>query len=152
MYSKQEEATLRKQFWTAFGQYLSPIPSSEGNKINWINYKTGVKFISFRMDAFKDHAYIGIEISHTSKEAQEKCFNQFRLLKKDMEAILAEKWEWELSAEKQGKHISRIYQILNGVNIYRQSDWPAIISFLKTGITALDRFWNLNKDIFEMMN
>jgi hypothetical protein len=49
MYSKQEASLLTQQFWTSFGQYLVPVLSAEGEKINWINYKTGEKDIRFTM-------------------------------------------------------------------------------------------------------
>ena len=34
MYSKQEASFLNQKFWTSLGQYLAPIPSAEGEKIN----------------------------------------------------------------------------------------------------------------------
>ncbi len=151
MYSKQEESFLRKQFWTSFGQYLAPIPSAGGSKINWINYKTGIRFINFKMDATKDQAYIGIEVSHNSIATQALYFNHFKTLRKDLENAVAEKWLWEEAVELSVKNISRISKTLNNVNIYRQTDWPQIISFLKTRIISLDHFWNDHKDIFEMI-
>ena len=151
MYSKQEESFLRKQFWTSFGQYLAPIPSAGANKINWINYKTGIKGIHFKMDATIDRAYIGIEISHDSIATQALYFNHFKTLRQDLEKTVAEKWIWEEAVEINGKNISRICKTLNNTNIYRQTDWPQIISFLKTRIISLDHFWNVHKEIFEMI-
>ena len=49
MYSKAEATQLRQAFWTAFGQYMAPVPSAEGETTNWINYKTGFKHLYFRM-------------------------------------------------------------------------------------------------------
>ena len=51
MYSKHEASQLRQEFWTPFGRYMQPVLSSEGERVNWINYKTGAKHIYFRMDA-----------------------------------------------------------------------------------------------------
>ena len=62
MYSKQQASLLRKNFWTRFGQYMRPVKNSEGGSINWLNYKTGIKHIYFRMDANTDHARIAIEL------------------------------------------------------------------------------------------
>lgn len=151
MYSKQEESFLRKQFWTSFGQYLAPIPSAGGNKINRVNYKTGIRSINFKMDATKDQAYIGIEVSHNSIATQALYFNHFKTLRQDLENAVAEKWVWEEVVEVNGKNISRISKTLHHINIYRQTDWPQIISFLKTRIISLDHFWNDHKDIFEMI-
>src|ERR1700712_2887114 len=105
MYSAQEEAALRKQFWTSFGQYLAPIPSAEGKKINWINYKTGVRFISFKMDAINNQSYIGIEISTPDNEKRLAFFNHFKTLWQDEYG----EWIWEQEAIINGKTPSRIY-------------------------------------------
>ena len=53
MYSKEESARLRQQFWISFGQYMKPVPSASGSTVNWTNYKTGVKNIFFKMDVDK---------------------------------------------------------------------------------------------------
>lgn len=149
MYSRQEASILKQQFWTSFGQYLSPIPSATGNKINWINYKTGNRYIHFKMDA-TDHAYIGIEILHKDKETQERYYKHFKTLRPELEAILAEQWKWENNIFINGKQLSRIYHTLPNMNIFKQTDWPGIISFLKPRIILLDRFWVAHNDIFEM--
>ncbi len=71
MYTKQEAGALSQQFWSKFGLYMQPIPSSLGEKVPWLNYRTGIEFLQFRMDADESSAYIGIEISHPQKEIQE---------------------------------------------------------------------------------
>lgn len=152
MYSKQEETFLRKQFWTSLGQYLAPVPSAGGSKINWINYKTGIRFINFKMDVVKDHAYIGIEILHNNPAIQKLYFDHFKTLQMDIEKLLSEKWVWEENVHIDGKNISRIYQTMRHINIYKQTDWPQIITFLKVRIIALDTFWAGHKEIFEMLN
>jgi hypothetical protein len=150
MYDKQEEAYLRKQFWTLFGQYLSPIPSGDAEKINWINYKTGIKSIRFIMDVSNEHAYIAIEISHPDPDKQEKYFRFFNSLKIELEKAVDEKWTWKQADIVKGRNTSRIYKELFNVNIYDKNDWPGIITFLKTRIIALDGFWTAHKDFIEM--
>jgi hypothetical protein len=81
MYSKQEAAQLRQEFWTAFGQYMSPVLSAEGEKVNWVNYKTGEKDIRFRMSADNKTAEIAIELTHKDAGIQQLYFDQFVELK-----------------------------------------------------------------------
>lgn len=69
MYSKQEASKLKQQFWTSFGLYMQPVPSANGEKVNWINYKTGIRHVSFRMNA-GDHADISIELSHPDETSR----------------------------------------------------------------------------------
>ena len=151
MFSKQEATQLRQQFWTSFGQYLSPVPSAGNEKINWVNYKTGVRFISFRMNADDSSAYIAIEISHSLPEQRKMYYEHFLSLKKILEKNLDGKWKWEEEGHNDsGKPVSRIYSELPGVNVFRKEDWPAIISFFKSGITGIDSFWFQYKALFEM--
>lgn len=143
MYSKDEASQLKQAFWTAFGQYIAPHLSAEGLKINWVNYKTGIKHLYFRMQADKHKASIAIEITHPDTGIQELFFEQFLELKNILHSYLNETWEWQPhTTDEYGKPISRIFKETNPVNIFNQADWPAIISFLKPRIIALDEFWS----------
>jgi hypothetical protein len=43
---------------------------------------------------------------------------------------------------------SRAGTSIQQVNIFNRADWPAIISFLKPRMIALDAFWIMAKDSF----
>ena len=152
MYSRQEASQLRQEFWTSFGQYMSPVLSAEGEKINWINYRTGEKDIYFKMQANNKKATIGIELTHKDAGIQHLYFEQFAELKKILENSLGEEWTWQLhTADENGKLISRIYTERNGVSIFKKEDWPALISFFKPRMIALDEFWSIVKYGFEAL-
>ncbi|MEO6490117.1 MAG: DUF4268 domain-containing protein [Ferruginibacter sp.] len=150
MYTKQETAVLKQEFWTALGRYLSPIPSADGNKINWINYKTGVRNIYFRMGADNNRAFVCIEISHPDEETRLKFFQHFQRFPGFFHMYEAV-WNWEKNTEMNGRHISRIFQVIRDVNLFERSDWPMLISFFKTRMLELDKFWSENKVIFEII-
>lgn len=142
MYSKQEASILTQQFWTSFGQYIAPVLSAEGEKINWINYKTGQKNISFNMMADSKTAKIGISLTHKDPVLQEIHFNKLVKLKNMLNQVMGEEWQWQLlTTDGYGKMISEIYTTLPQVNILNKADWPAIISFFKPRIIAFDQFW-----------
>lgn len=145
MYSKQEASLIRKKFWETAGQYFAPMPSASRAKVNWINYKTGVRFISFRLHADEKMAFIGIEISHADPTQRQRHYNQFLGLKKQLQGD----WNWEVGSD-QG--LSRIFAELQGINIYKQETWPQIISFFKERILQLDAFWVGYKEVFEMLD
>ena len=152
MYSKQEAAQLRKEFWTTFGQYMTPVLSSEGEKISWVNYKTGEKNIFFRMEADGKNAVVAIELTHTDKDIQQIYYEQFVQLKKFLKEETGEEWTWQLHAVNEyGKRISRIYIDLPGTSIFRKEDWPKLISFFKNNMIALDQFWSNVKYSFEAL-
>lgn len=149
MYSKELSSKLKTQFWTNFGQYMKPVPGASGLPVNWINYKTGIRNIHFKMDAGNTIAFIAIEISHPQEEQRSHYYDQFLSLKNLLTSTTTFNWQWNEIIETDHKTISSISLQLNDVNILNQADWPAIISFLKPRIMALDAFWAMVKDGFE---
>lgn len=130
MFSKADASQMRQEFWTAFGRYLSPQQSADGEKVNWINYKTGIKHIYFRMEADNQLARIAVVITHSDTGIQELFFEQFTELKPVLHNYLSEVWEWQLHhVDGEGKILSRIYKELPDVSIFNQDDWPKLISF-----------------------
>ncbi len=152
MYTKEQASQLRQAFWTAFGRYIAPHPSADGLKINWLNYKTGLKHVYFRMQADNRQASIAIEITHPDPETQELFFEQFTELKNILHATLEEEWEWTLHiTDEAGSIISRIGKELSPVNVFEQDNWPELISFFKPRLIALDEFWSMAKYSFDSL-
>ncbi|MGB8193345.1 MAG: DUF4268 domain-containing protein [Chitinophagaceae bacterium] len=152
MYSKQEASKLRQEFWTTFGKYMSPALSAEGEKINWINYKTGEKNVNFRMEAGSRSASIGIELSHADTAVQQLYYEHFQQLKHILHAELGEEWKWQLHmSDEHDKTISRIFAEIQNVSLFRREDWPELISFFKPRMIALDAFWSKVKYGFEAL-
>ncbi|OOQ61799.1 DUF4268 domain-containing protein [Mucilaginibacter pedocola] len=150
MYSKDQATQLKQAFWTAFGQYMGPVLSAEGLRTNWVNYKTGVKHIFFKMQADGKKASIAIEIAHPDVELQELFFEQFTTYKAMLHSTLEEDWDWALhTTDDYGKTISRIYTELRPASVFQKDDWPKLISFFKPRIIALDEFWSIVKPMFE---
>lgn len=150
MYNRAEASKIRQSFWTAFGRYLSPLPNSEGVKINWINYHTGFRHVYFRMEADRDKASIYIALTHPDEVDRVLFFERLEQMRLIFLEALGEEWEWEAGTQDEsGRSMAKISKDLKGVSVYNQEDWPAIISFLKPRILGLDRFWNEVKDALE---
>ncbi|MBX2907514.1 MAG: DUF4268 domain-containing protein [Taibaiella sp.] len=150
MYTKEELSRQRQAFWTAFGQYMRPVPGADGERVNWVNYKTGVPGIYFRMDAGNVEARIGIEMTHTDNAMRRSVYDRFVALKGVLHGATGEEWQWNpLLTDESGRTISRIGMQLQGVNISNHDDWPRLISFFKERIVALDEFWSMVKPGFE---
>ena len=134
------------------GKYLAPQLSVDGRKANWLNYRTGFKHLYFRMQADHRTASIAIEITHPDAEIQELFFGQFIELKEILHETLGEEWDWALHIrDENGKIISRIYRTLAPVNVFNQDDWPALISFFKPRLIALDEFWSNAQSSFDSL-
>ena len=131
---------------------MTPIVNAEGLKTNWVNYKTGLKHVYFKMQADKKAASIAIEISHPDAGVQELFFEQFKELKNILNGYLPEPWDWQLhQTDEYGKTISIIGTQITCVSIFNRADWPALISFFKPRIIALDEFWSDAKYAFDAL-
>ena len=131
---------------------MTLVPNSEGQKINWINYKTGVKHIYFRMEVDNKYAYIYIEISHPDKDLRELMYEQFLTYQTVLHQELAEQWIWDpVYYDIHGKETARISMHLDEkISVFKPEDWPTLISFFKPRIIALDAFWSTAKYGFEI--
>jgi hypothetical protein len=142
MFSREEASRIKEEFWTTFGRYMSPIPSAENLKINWMNYHTRLKEVYFRMDAGKKSAVISISMEHPDPDIQELYFEQLLQYKNLLHDTMQEEWEWQLHQPvADGKVISRVYKEIGGVSVFNKDHWPDLISFFKPRIIALDSFW-----------
>ena len=104
------------------------------------------------MEAGKRSASIAIEITHPDTGIQELFFEQFQELKSLLRSSLQEDWEWHLRAlDPSGKAISRIFKQADGISVFDKNDWPALISFFKPRIVALDEFWSDAKYAFDAL-
>lgn len=129
---------------------MRPVANSDGELINWINYKTGSKHIYFRMDADSNGASVAIELYHPDSETRKEYFEKFNQLKSMLLQLTGEPWNWQAAAiDENGKIFSRIGIEIPDISVFNKNDWPAIISFLKPRIISLDSFWNLVKDGFQ---
>ena len=96
---------------------MAPVLSAGGVKINWLNYKTGIRFISFRLYADNRKARISIEITHADKDIRDLYFEQFVQLKHLLHTELKEPWTWAADyRDDMGKPSAVIHHDLPGVN------------------------------------
>jgi len=129
---------------------MAPVISANGEKRNWINYKTGLRHVYFKMDAGRQGALIGIHLRHADLDERSRVYERFRSLKDLLEEMIGESWTWERSAvDENGQSYARIFTELKDRNIFHRDDWPEIISFFKSRMIALDLFWSQAKDILE---
>jgi hypothetical protein len=152
MYSKQEASQLRQEFWTTLGRYMSPVLSAEGEKVNWINYKTGEKSTFFRLHADNKQAFIALEFAQRDTAIQELYFQQLQQLRILFEEEAGSDWTWQLHhCDDQGQVVSRVVAFLEDVSVFRKEDWPQMISFFKPRLIALEAFWSQARYAFEAL-
>jgi len=167
MFTKQESAQIKQEFWTSFGRYMQPIPSASLEPVSWVNYKTGIKGIRYHADAYGKTAVAAIEILHPDPSFCLLFLEQILQLRTQL--IEAGWVDFLISADPQflGKiqelipsyfppsspvvsngKISLIQQ-LDGFTLHNKAHWPELISFFKTKVIQFDRFWSEAKYFFE---
>lgn len=125
--------------------------NAEGESINWINYKTGVKGIYFRTNVDRKFAEVMIQVDHPDPDFRQMIWEQLEEYEIVLHSYIGEEWVWNKNDyDEDGKEISTIKITLENVSIFRDSDWPAIITFLKERIKNLDEFWIDHKESFEI--
>ena len=80
LFSREEASQIKRKFWTSFGQYMKPVFSADGLRVNWINYKTGYKGLAFKMDVDKRQAYIGIQLTQKDSDLRDLFYEQLEEL------------------------------------------------------------------------
>lgn len=144
MYNREQASKLKQEFWTTFGQYLAPQLGADGQKVNWINYKTGHRNFFFRMDADNKEAFIGIVILQKNADLRMLFYEQLEELRGALHGMLEEEWLWETDRfDSSGRPYCSVYTILEGVSVYKREDWPVLIRFFKPRLIALDEFWSM---------
>lgn len=150
MFSKEESYLIRKKFWISFGQYMALQYSVDGTKVNWLNYKTGIKDLYFRSQVDNRSASVFIEMAQKDLDIQQWIYERFEMFENIFNSYCDEKWIWTPKAyDEQGKVISTISIKLENVSIFRETDWSSIINFLKKNLQIIDQFWVENKDAFD---
>ncbi|MFT7615132.1 MAG: hypothetical protein ACI9J3_004121 [Parvicellaceae bacterium] len=149
MYPKEEARELKSLFWTSFGKYMGKHQSASGGKVKWVNYKTGVNDIYFRLKCDSKHAMISIDIQHRDEGIRTLFLEQFQELQKLLTNSLGEEWEWDQYAyAESGQRIIRYSIIRNGVNLFRKDDWQEIFNFFEPRLVGLDSFWSEFNEVF----
>ena len=128
---------------------MKPVLGADAQKRNWLNYKTGVRDLYFRMNADRHSASIAIEMRQADAAERQQQFEKLLALRSLLEQFTGEVWiAGEGLHDENGAPYNRLGAIFNDVSIFRKEDWPALISFFKPRIIALDAFWDLVKDQF----
>ena len=54
---------------------MQPVPGQMAAKGEWVNYKTGIRYLYFRMDADNKKASVAIEIAHPDARHSGFCYS-----------------------------------------------------------------------------
>jgi hypothetical protein len=155
MFTREEVKEINTLFWTSFGKYMQKHKSQFNFHNKWVNYKTGVKDVYFRLKIDKSCAEISIELQHKDSGIRELYFEQFLELKKIFDQQVGT-WEWvehELQQSSEGTYneLSAIRIKLFDVNLYQKDTWQQTFYFFEDYMVKLDEFWADFNELFKQL-
>ncbi len=143
MFSREESAKMRQEFWTSFGKSFPR---------KWILYQTKIKGLSFKFNFDTKKAMVLMEIEG-SLEHRIKYFEKMQSLQDILErdflpnVVYAESYELE-----NGKEVSCIFVEKKGVSIHNRETWQEAMLFLNENMSKMEDFWGEYEDFFRMEN
>lgn len=148
MFSKEEARQLNYDFWNGFHEYMSTIRSSNGRKINWLNYPSDVKNIFIRLEVDQNGARLCFDIQPKDDSIRSILWEQMTELKMVMEEMTVVEPSWiENYFYLDKQYISRIVWEDNTLNFYKTEQREEIYKFLKERLTKFDLFYQEYKEI-----
>ena len=143
MFSREESAKMRQEFWTSFGKSFPR---------KWILYQTKIKGLSFKFNFDTKKAMVLMEIEG-SLEHRIKYFEKMQSLQDILErdflsnVVYAESYELD-----NGKEVSCIFVEKKGVCIHNRETWREAMLFLNENMSKMEDFWGEYEDFFRMEN
>lgn len=134
MFSKEESAKLRKEFWVSFGKSFPK---------KWIFHNTGLKGFAFKFVADRKNAMVCLDLEHPDEIANELLFEQLLSLKNILEEQFLPEIIFDKSYElDNGKIISRIYVIHHKkFSIHNKNTWQACFEFFRETMPKFEAFY-----------
>ncbi|NIJ46518.1 hypothetical protein FHR24_003006 [Wenyingzhuangia heitensis] len=142
MYSKEESAKIRKEFWVSYGKSFPR---------KWVLYNTRIKDFSFKFVADRKKAEVTLDIESSDSIQRELLFDQLLSLKKILETeFLAEVIFDKDYYLENGKLISRIYVVhTTKFSINNKDTWSDCYAFFNETMHQFELFWYEYQDYIE---
>jgi hypothetical protein len=149
MFKKEELKHIRTEFWESFRKQMEKARSASGRRKNWVNYKSNIRDIYFRMDVTGQEAYFAIDIQFQDEGIREIVWEQFMETAALLRSLIGEEMECLPDTElAPGLVVHRLKWSKNNVSLFNPGNHEEIQSFLEEKIKGLDEFWSDFFDLF----
>lgn len=153
MLNREELKAKNIEFWFEFKKYMQKVRSTNGRRMNWLNYPSDVKNIYIRLQVDATGARLCMDIQPKDAGIREIIWEQMGELKKVLENSMNYDTIWiENMHLEDGRDFSRILWELNNVSFYNESDRLIIFEFLKNRLLEFDQFYQEFKEILISLN
>ena len=142
MYSKEESKIIRKEYWDKFKAWSGRKRIKKGKKSKWLMNETGIKQVKLKFHFDEDIALVAIEIDTRNLDKRFELWNKLESLKSRIEEEIPFPLTWDIEYKlSEGKTVSRIYTLINDVNIYNKECWKEVNDFFYQKMTSLEDFF-----------
>lgn len=134
MFSKEESAQLRKEFWTSFGKSFPR---------KWLLYNTKIKGFAFKFQADRKKASVCLDFEHLDEIANELLYDQLLSLKTILETEYLPEVIYHDNFELDNrKIIRRIYVPFDKkFSIHNKDTWRDCFEFYVENMTQFELFF-----------
>lgn len=132
MFSKEEAAALKKEFWTAFGKSFPR---------KWMLYDTKIKDFGFKFFVDNKKAEVALEIEMKDELFREAYYNKIWSLEDQLQEMVGpftKDYDYVLA---NGKVIARIWVGIDSVSVFNKNTWPTIFDFMNEKMSAFEDFF-----------
>tara|TARA_B100000767_G_C19564085_1_gene450347 strand:- start:27 stop:458 length:432 start_codon:yes stop_codon:yes gene_type:complete len=141
MFSREESAQLRKEFWTSFGKSFPK---------KWLLYNTKIKGFSFKFVADRKKAMVCLDIENPEELINllyfDKMISLKSLLENELPRIIFND-DYELES---GKKIHRIYVPFEGkFSVYNKNTWRDCFEFYMKTMPKFETFFFEYEDVIK---
>ncbi|MDY0779369.1 DUF4268 domain-containing protein [Tenacibaculum sp. IB213877] len=142
MFSKEESARLRKEFWTSFGKSFPR---------KWLLYNTKIKGFAFKFQADRKTASVCLDFEHPEEIANQLLYDQLLSLKKILETEYLPEVIFDDAYElESGKFIHRIYvPYEKKFSIHNKNTWRDCYEFFVEIMTQFELFFYEYEDFIK---
>ena len=139
MYSKEEIKEIRTTFWNDFKKHMQQHRSSNGRRMNWLNYPSEVPNVYVRLHADKDGIAFSFDIQGKDEGVRAILWEQMTELKVVFESEMGVEGEWLAStyAEAVGE-FSSIRWSKPGLKFYNPNNKAEIFAFFEERLLKFD--------------
>lgn len=141
MFSKEEAAKLRKEFWTSFGKSFPR---------KWLLYNTKIKGVAFKFLADRKKAMVCLDLENPDELVNLLYFDQLLSLKTLLESEIPKVIFDDEYILENGKSIHRIYVPYKGkFSIYNKNSWRDCFEFYVEIMPKFESFFYEYEDIIK---
>ena len=132
MFSKEEAANLKKEFWTAFGKSFPK---------KWLLYDTKIKDFSFKFYADNKKAEVSLNIEMPDEVFRNAYFKKIQSLENLWREEIPELLFDKNYTLENGKLISKIWVEILDISLFNKNFWRDIFEFFVENMSKFEQLF-----------